>query len=320
MKEFNVIKWFGGASRTDTERHTMKITSIAIKAAPTFALAVACVVARGQQPVITSFPGNGQLTWTNQSGTNGFTVQWAPSVTGPWLQSWSALDSLICTGSQTSVSVPMFYRVAKGFSLASQRGVWILNGPASADGQNVSVYYIAQDDGIISESGAFIPRGPAGFFTIDLTGRVTNTFVLRLSPAVTIAGTFAGANQIMPDAPYASFTIRRVEDASRCAGAWSGTLYQTNILAGIATNYPVSFTVDGRGLVTSFSGFPGHTIGRLFALTSGTVAGFFFTGTSLSDDYSQIRVSGSLSGNAIDGTFENNSDYGRLGTVSLTRQ
>jgi len=37
---------------------------------------------------------------------NGFTVQWAPAVTGPWSSNWLALDSLVVTGSQTTASVP----------------------------------------------------------------------------------------------------------------------------------------------------------------------------------------------------------------------
>lgn len=298
----------------------MNVTKIAVTIAAAIALALARGVVLAQQPVITSFQGNGQLTWTNPPATNGFTVQWAPALTGPWSSSWQGLDSLVVTGAETTAAVPMFYRVAKGFCLASQRGVWILNGPVSFIGQNASVYYIAQDDGIISESGAFIPRGPAGYFTVDPAGRVTNAFVLRQSPAVVVSGSFAGPNQILPDPPYTSMTIRRVEDVARCAGAWSGTLYQTNAAYGTLTNYPVTFNVDARGLVTDFTGFPGHAIGRMYALTNGTVAAFFFTGTSQSDDYEQVRVSGTLSGNAVSGTFENNSDYGILGSVSLNRQ
>ena len=294
----------------------MKIQKIAIIIAGGIAIVLAHAAALAQ-PIITSFQGNGQLTWTNLPGTNGFGVQWAPAVTGPWSQTWTSLDSLICTGSETTVTVPMFYRVTQGFSLASERGVWIVTGfyPTAP---NRAAYYIAQDDGIISESGMFIPRGPAGYFTVDPTGRVTNTFVFRHSPTLVIPGAFAGPNQILPDPPYTGMTIHRVEDVSRCAGAWSGTLNQTNALYGSPTSYPVSFNVDARGLVTNFIGFPTNTIGRFFALTNGTVAGFFFTGST--DDYEQIRVSGTLSENAVVGTYENNSDYGTLGTVALSRQ
>ena len=298
----------------------MKTTKFAMKTATVMSFALTCSLTLAQQLLITSFQGNGQLTWTNPPGTNGFTVQWAPTLVGPWSSGWQALDSLVVTGAQTTAAVPMFYRVAEGFSFASQRGVWILNGPVSFMGQNASVYYIAQDDGIISESGAFIPRGPAGFFTVDLSGRVTNTFVLGRSSAVVVSGSFGGPNQILPDPPNTGMTIRRVEDLARCAGAWSGTLYQTNTVYGALTNYPVTFNVDARGLVTGFTGFPGDTIGRMYALTNGTVAAFFFTGTLQSDDYNQIRVSGTLSGNAVSGAFENNSNYGILGSVLLNRQ
>jgi hypothetical protein len=184
----------------------------------------------------------------------------------------------------------------------------------------MAAYYIAQDDGIISESGMFIPRGPVGYFTVGSNGRCTNTFVLRESPTLVVPGTFEGPNQILPDPPYTGWTIRRVENVARCTGAWSGSLYQTNVVVGSPINYPVSFNVDARGLVTNFTGFPTNTIGRMFALTNGTVSAFFFTGTSQSDDYEQIRVGGTLSGNTVTGTFENNSDYGALGTVSLNRQ
>jgi hypothetical protein len=292
----------------------MKTTRITIAS---IAIALTRFAALAQQPVITSFPGNGQLTWTNSPATNAFTVQWAPALAGPWSSTWQPLDSLVVTGAQTTVAVPMFYRVAKGFSLASQRGIWILNGPLSF-GQNVSVYYIAQDDGIISESAAFLPGGPAGFFTVGSSGRVTNTFVSRHSPATVITGTFAEPNQIVVDPLYGGVTIRRVQDSARCAGAWSGTLYQTNLDYGLSTNYSVAFTVDARGLVTDLTGFPTNTIGRMFALNNGTVGACFFTGASHSD-YEQIRISGALSGNSVSGTFENNSDVGILGSVSLDR-
>ncbi len=60
------------------------------------------------QTTISSFPGNEQLTWTNSPGTNGFGIEWAPIVAGPWSASWHTLDSVITTTTQKTVSVPMF--------------------------------------------------------------------------------------------------------------------------------------------------------------------------------------------------------------------
>ena len=61
--------------------------------------------------VITSFQGNGQLTYTpHPFGTNHW-VEWAPSASGRWTNSWNALLDLAPTGRTHTVSVPMFYRV-----------------------------------------------------------------------------------------------------------------------------------------------------------------------------------------------------------------
>ena len=73
-----------------------------------------CVAVYGQQPVITSFSGNGILVCTNlQTGTVA-SVEWASSLSGPW-NNWAGtagLDAVTVAGNGTiTVSVPMFYRV-----------------------------------------------------------------------------------------------------------------------------------------------------------------------------------------------------------------
>ena len=298
----------------------MKTTKIAITIIGSIVIALAHSSALAQQPVITSFHGNGQLTWTNLPGTNGFTVQWAPAVTGPWSSNWLALDSLISTGSQTTAAVPMFYRVAQGFTLASMRGTWILS--VSGGMPDGNIFFMAQDDGIISESGMFIPRGPAGYFTVGGGGRVTNTFV-DADSIITIPGTFASANLITLDPPYTNVVVCRLQDASLCAGNWSGTLIQTNG-PGMPASYPMSFSVDTRGLATNLTGFIGEGIGRMFALTNGVAVGFFFTGYESNNGvYNQIKISGTLAGNTFAGSYftdSGNRSDAVLGTVSLTRQ
>jgi hypothetical protein len=295
----------------------MKTNKIAIAIIGGIVLALAHSSALAQQPVITSFNGNGQLTWTNLPGTNGFTVQWAPAVTGPWSSNWLALDSLVSTGSQSTTAVPMFYRVAQGFTLASMRGTWIFSG-----GTQGNMFAIAQDDGILSESGMFIPRGPAGYFTVGAGGRATNTFVTT-DTTITLPGTFASANQITFDPPYTNFVVSRLQDASLCAGNWTGTLTQTNG-PGMPASYPMSFSVDTRGLATNLTGFIGVGIGRMFALTNGVAVGFFFTGYESDNGvYNQIKISGTLVGDAFAGSYFTDSGNGAdavLGTVSLTRQ
>jgi len=301
----------------------MKTLKFAIQVTWGFILTLATQSALAQT-TITSFPGNGQLTWTNSPGTNGFNVEWAPTVTGPWSASWRTLDSLITTSTQKTVSVPMFYRVQQGFSLASARGVWMFTTPSKGN-----MFYIAQEDGILSESAMFCRQSPQGFFTVDTTtGSVTNTFVLTGSEggAVAISGRFVGADRIALDTAPGVLTngiASSLEDASRCAGSWTGNLYPTNSATDTVT-HPISFSVDSRGLVTGFTGFAGNPIGRLFALTNGIAIGFVYTGEESNgnplENYNQIKISGTLSGNTIQGIYH--LDEGNplpRGTFTLTR-
>jgi hypothetical protein len=83
-------------------------------------LAVVClllIVTRGHATdvVITSFQGNGSLTWSNTNEFSHFKVEWAPTADGPWTHSWENLVEIANTGDTHSVSVPMFYRVV-GFT------------------------------------------------------------------------------------------------------------------------------------------------------------------------------------------------------------
>ena len=302
----------------------MKTLKFAIQVTWGFILTLATQSALAQT-TITSFPGNGQLTWTNSPGTNGFNVEWAPTVTGPWSASWRTLDSLITTSTQKTVSVPMFYRVKQGFSLASARGVWIMGDLPTPSRGNMC--YIAQEDGILSESAMFNPQSPQGVFTVDTTsGKVTNTFALRSGEAVAISGRFVGADRIALDTVPGVLTngiASRLEDASRCAGSWTGNLYPTNSATDTVT-HPISFGVDSRGLVTGFTGFAGNPIGRLFALTNGIAIGFVYTGEESNgnplENYNQIKISGTLSGNTIQGIYH--LDEGNSlprGTFTLTR-
>jgi hypothetical protein len=72
---------------------------------------VGAVGARGQAPVITSFQGNGQLTWTNAPGSYLFSIEWAPDLTNGWNVSMGSLGSILSTNTFNSARVPMFYRV-----------------------------------------------------------------------------------------------------------------------------------------------------------------------------------------------------------------
>lgn len=66
----------------------------------------------GQTPVIASFSGNGELVCTNLEPGTAASVEWAPSVLGPWTNNWAGLGAVTADSNGTiRVSVPMSYRV-----------------------------------------------------------------------------------------------------------------------------------------------------------------------------------------------------------------
>lgn len=69
--------------------------------------------ALAQSPDITSFHGNGSLTWTNSNTNLFYRIEWSPSLTAPaaWHTNYSALTDIRSSASIVTSSVPMFYRI-----------------------------------------------------------------------------------------------------------------------------------------------------------------------------------------------------------------
>lgn len=64
-----------------------------------------------QNPVITSFRGNGVLVCSNLNPGSAAAVEWASSAAGPWQSDWTSLSAVPVPSNRTvQVSVPMFYR------------------------------------------------------------------------------------------------------------------------------------------------------------------------------------------------------------------
>jgi formylglycine-generating enzyme required for sulfatase activity len=87
-----------------------RIVTVVVGAALTM---VWVVGAQGQCPVITSFQGNGVLSWTNTlNPLTVYGIEWAPSLTGTWKRTFQGTDLVEGqTNTSFSVAVPMFYRV-----------------------------------------------------------------------------------------------------------------------------------------------------------------------------------------------------------------
>jgi hypothetical protein len=65
-----------------------------------------------QNPVITSFQGNGVITWTNNVTNAIYRIEWASTPTGTWYNAWDILRNItVTTNTSMSAPVPMFYRV-----------------------------------------------------------------------------------------------------------------------------------------------------------------------------------------------------------------
>lgn len=76
-------------------------------------VAVAWLTAAGLpgEVQIEALAHSGTLTWTGPATNGSYRIEWAPTVQGPWLASWSTLTNVPATGAPVSVAVPMFYRV-----------------------------------------------------------------------------------------------------------------------------------------------------------------------------------------------------------------
>ena len=76
-------------------------------------LAAGLQMVEAQTPVITSFQGNGQLTWTNGLNTNAiYQIEWASTLTGTWCRSFQNLNYIEAQSNTSfTVNAPMFYRV-----------------------------------------------------------------------------------------------------------------------------------------------------------------------------------------------------------------
>jgi formylglycine-generating enzyme required for sulfatase activity len=85
---------------------------------------------QAQLPVIESLSLNGELICTGLRPGSTATVEWAPTVNGPWTNSWAGMDAVVVGNDGTIlVKVPMFYRVRGEAEPVGLKGmVWIAPG------------------------------------------------------------------------------------------------------------------------------------------------------------------------------------------------
>jgi len=65
-----------------------------------------------QTPIISSFNYSGELVCINLTPGSIATIEWAPSVTGPWTNTWAGCNSMtVGLDGRIQAVVPMYYRV-----------------------------------------------------------------------------------------------------------------------------------------------------------------------------------------------------------------
>ena len=82
-------------------------------------------VASGQDPYVSSFPGNGYITWTNAVSNKLYSIEWAASLTGTWHSAWDSIMYMQGTNSLMQAPIPSFFRIHAS-DPASNVSPWII--------------------------------------------------------------------------------------------------------------------------------------------------------------------------------------------------
>lgn len=159
---------------------------------------------------ITSFGGNGVLTWTNTQLPAVCHVEWASSLTSGWSRSWTELTGLVVTNASQTVAVPMFYRVvSEPFSLTAGLALYLPftgntvdHSANGTDGVNSGATLAADKAGLASSAYAF--NGPEAQIyvpdatTLDVTA-ITLSFWFKVTSHETaseLVNKFGGGGNI----------------------------------------------------------------------------------------------------------------------------
>lgn len=152
-----------------------------------------------QDCVITSFCGNGSMSFTGVPSGSRCEVQWASSLADPqWKADWDSLRAIITTGSTTIVKVPMFYRVV-AYTNVDLLAHYTLDGDA-------------QDSSTHANHGTLVGPAPATN-RFGVAGKATcfdgaNDYILvPNSNSLNITGTLSIAVWLKPESQSGARTI-----------------------------------------------------------------------------------------------------------------
>ncbi len=93
---------------------------------------------KADPPVIESLSGNGELICSGLEPGSVATVEWAPTVNGPWTNSWAAQGTVVVDPEgMIRVNVPMFYRVRSRPQQTAPEGMALIPGGHISDGRQL---------------------------------------------------------------------------------------------------------------------------------------------------------------------------------------
>lgn len=174
-----------------------------------------------QVPLVSSYDQGGMLSGTNLEPYSIATVEWAPTVDGPWTNTWAGLESVPVSSNGTiEVAVPIFYRLrgeavntnAQGIVLSntslflSEGGetnfsVRLIRRPAT----NLTVNIASSDMGAATVSPGLLTFSTANYATLQVvTVAGVNDFD-KINESVTVNCSSAGI-------PVRSVSVNVIDD------------------------------------------------------------------------------------------------------------
>lgn len=119
-------------------------------------------LAMAEETVITSCDHNGAIAWSNAAVEGTATIEWAPSVFGPWHGNWETITDIPVTGSTMSAQVPMFFRVVqRKYAPVTNNFATVAYDPAD------KAFYIANSNTYPSGYGTYQKNGPEYAFYVS---------------------------------------------------------------------------------------------------------------------------------------------------------
>jgi formylglycine-generating enzyme required for sulfatase activity len=89
---------------------------------------------------ITSFSGNGEITWEDTNTNGHYTIQWCPNLATNWSSEWSSFTQIPATGGTTRANIPMFFRVLHRPLSSPSANMMLVSGGGQFGGPQYDFY------------------------------------------------------------------------------------------------------------------------------------------------------------------------------------